>query len=59
MSLFLWYAPDTVYLASFHADLENAAAMLGESAILSGIHIRHIDGIQEMWKVVPLTRDEL
>lgn len=50
---------DTGYLASFHVDREIAAAMLGESAILSGTHIRHIEGIQQMWKVLPLTRDEL
>jgi hypothetical protein len=50
---------DTGYLASFHVDRETAAAMLGESAILSGTHIRQNEGIHQMLNALPLTRDEL
>lgn len=47
------------YPVSFHVDREIAAAMLEEFAILSGTHIRHIEVIQQMWRAIPLTRDEL
>lgn len=47
------------YPVSFHVDCEIAAAMLEEFAILSGTHLRHIEVIQQMWRALPLTRDEL